>query len=58
MAAQGLTINTTGCLAFLRYLWSLPIVRKLAGWVLQWILTRLFEWLRKRKPKEKQPVIA
>jgi len=51
---KGLAFSSSGIVAFLRYLWSIPIVRKMLGWVLQMLLTKVFNWLRKKFPKKKK----
>ena len=48
---QGLYVPTTGIVAFLRYLWSIPVVRQIAGWVIQEVITVIFNYIRKERKK-------
>jgi len=55
MSQQGLRINTSGILKIVRYLWSLPVVRQMAGWLLQVTIEKIIEALRKKRPPKPKP---
>lgn len=49
---MGLSVNPSGFLRVLRYLWSQPAVRKLVGWLLQALFTMVLDWLKKKRKKD------
>jgi len=55
---MSLSFSPSGIVKLLRYLWSLPIVRKIIGWLISALLTKVFDWLRKKRPKKSKKADA
>ena len=47
-------LNLKGILKILRYLWSLPMVRKAVGWLIQAAVTWIIKRIKRKKKKEKE----
>ena len=44
-------LNLKGILKILRYLWSLPIVRKAVGWLIQAAVTWIIKRIKRKRKK-------